>query len=109
MEGQPQAYPERLRAAFSADLEFAASIARKIFRGNILGGAITTRMVQVLNHSPALRDLIGEVFSGSQDYRSLKHRLWDQVGVTFLEFARSFLGSRVFLTTTRQARREPLP
>ena len=43
MEGQPQAYPERLRAAFSADLEFAANIARRIFRGNILGGAITTR------------------------------------------------------------------
>ena len=64
VEGQPQAYPERLRAAFSADLEFAANIARKIFRGNILGGAITTRMVQVLSHSPALRDLIGEVFSG---------------------------------------------
>ena len=58
MEGQPQAYPERLRSAFSADLEFAANIARKIFRGNILGGAITTRMVQLLNHSPAFRDLI---------------------------------------------------
>jgi flavin-dependent dehydrogenase len=107
MEGQLQAYPERLRAAFSADLEFAANIARKIFRGRILGGAITTRMVQVLSHSPALRDLIGEVFSGAQDYRSLKRRLWDQVGVTFLEFARSFLGSRVFLTTTRHPRREP--
>ncbi len=108
MERQPQAYPERLRAAFSADLEFAANIARKIFRGNILGGAITTRMVQVLSHSPALRGLIGEVFSGAQDYRSLKRRLWDQVGVTFLEFARGFLGSRLFFTTPRQPRREPL-
>ncbi len=109
IEGQPQAYPERLRAAFSADLEFAANIARRIFRGNFLGGAITTRMVQLLGHSPAFRDLVGEVFSGSQDYRSLKQRLWDQLGVTFWQFARSFLGPREILPTPRQARREPLP
>jgi flavin-dependent dehydrogenase len=109
MEGQPQAYPERLRAAFSADLEFAANIARKIFRGNFLGEAVTTRMVQLLKHSPAARALIGEVFSGSQEYRGLKQRLLDQVGVTILEFARSFLIPRRTIVTPRQVRREPLP
>ena len=91
VEGQPLAYPERLRAAFSADLEFAANIARKIFRGTFLGGAITTRMVQLLNYSPAFRDLIRDVFSGSQDYRSLKRRLWNQFGITALEFVRCFV------------------
>src|SRR5277367_3128750 len=85
MDGQPQAYPERLRAAFSADLEFAANIARRIFRGTILGGAITTRAVQLMNHSAAFRELMRDVFSGSQDYRSLKGRLVNQLGVTFLE------------------------
>src|SRR5262249_4286708 len=50
-----ESYPERLRAAFSADLEFAANLARKLFRGNFLGGAITTRMVQLVNYSPAFR------------------------------------------------------
>jgi flavin-dependent dehydrogenase len=109
LEGQPQAYPERLRAAFSADLEFAANIARRIFRGNFLGEAITTRMVQLLKHSPAARALIGEVFSGSQEYRGLKQRLWDQVGVTVLESARSFLVPRVFFNRPRQVRREPQP
>jgi geranylgeranyl diphosphate/geranylgeranyl-bacteriochlorophyllide a reductase len=91
VEGQPQAYPERLRAAFSADLEFAARFARKLFCGNFLGGAITTRMVQLLNYSPAFRDLIRDVFSGAQDYRSLKRRLWDQLGITFVEIVRSFV------------------
>jgi flavin-dependent dehydrogenase len=90
-EDQLQEYPERLRAAFSADLEFAAHIARKIFLGSFLGGAITTRMVQLLNYSPAFRDLIRDVFSGSQDYRSLKRRLWNQLGITVAEFTRSFL------------------
>jgi len=91
--GQLQSYPEHLRAAFSADLEFAASIAKKIFRGNFLGGAITTRMVQLLNCSPTFRDLIRDVFSGAQDYRTLKRRLFDHVGVTMIELLRSFLGA----------------
>ena len=51
-------------------------------------------MVQLLNYSPAFRDLIRDVFSGSQDYRSLKRRLWDQLGITVAEFTRSFLDPR---------------
>jgi flavin-dependent dehydrogenase len=107
VDGQPHTYPGRMRAAFSADLEFAANIARRIFRGTFLGGAITTRMVQLLNHSPAFRDLIRDIFSGSQDYRSLKNRLRDQLGVTLVEFTRSLLHPRGILSAMRQARREP--
>jgi flavin-dependent dehydrogenase len=109
VEGQPQAYPERLRAAFSADLELAAQIARKIFRGNFLGGAITTRMVQLLNYSPAFRDLIRDVFSGTQDYRTLKQRLWDQFGITLVEFIRSWFGLRGLAGATDGVGREYLP
>lgn len=102
VEGVPRQYPERLRAEFSADLEFAASIARKLFVGTFLGGAITTRMVQLLNHSPAFRDLIRDVFSGSQDYRSLKQRLWKQFGLTIGEFLRSFAGCRSTVSPQRE-------
>lgn len=108
-EGQPQAYPERLRAAFSNDLELAAQIARKLFRGNFLGGAITTRMVQLLNYSPAFRDLIRDVFSGTQDYRTLKQRLWDQFGITLVEFIRSWFGFRGLPGTTDSVGREQCP
>ena len=106
-EEQPQAYPERLRAAFSADLEFAANIARKVFRGTFLGGAITTRMVQLINYSPAFRDLMRDVFSGSQDYRGLKQRLWGQLGITMAEFAHSFLDPRCVRGATGAVTREP--
>jgi flavin-dependent dehydrogenase len=109
VEGQPQAYPERLRGAFSADLELAAQIARRLFRGNFLGGAITTRMVQLLNYSPAFRHLIRDVFSGSQDYRTLKQRLWDQFGITLLEFVRSWFSFRGVAHGTDDIRREYLP
>jgi flavin-dependent dehydrogenase len=93
-QGAPQEYPERLRAAFSADLEFAANIAKRVFRGNFVGGAITTRMVQLLNYSPAFRDLVRDIFSGSQSYRTLKRRLWGQLGITIAEFTHSFLDPR---------------
>ena len=108
IEQQPQAYPERLRSAFSADLEFAANIARKVFRGTFLGDAITTRMVQLLHYSPAFRDLIRDVFSGSQDYRTLKQRLWSQLGITVAEFTRNILDPRFIRGGTPQVgSREP--
>jgi geranylgeranyl reductase family protein len=89
--GQPEAYPARMRSELVADLEIAARIARKVFCGNFLGGAITTRMVQMLNHSATFRDLIRDIFSGAQDYRSLKRRLWAQLGITLAELTRSFI------------------
>jgi flavin-dependent dehydrogenase len=108
IEQQPQAYPDRLRAAFSADLEFAASIARKVFRGTFLGDAITTRMVQLVHYSPAFRGLIRDIFSGSQDYRSLKRRLWNQLGITMTEFTRNILDPRCMRAATPQvSSREP--
>jgi flavin-dependent dehydrogenase len=109
IEAQPETYPERLRTAFSADLEFAASLARKLFRGTFLGSAITTRMVQMLNRSPAFRDLIRDVFSGSQEYRTLKRRLWNQLGISMAEMARSFLNPGAFAAASRSAGgQEPL-
>ncbi|HKN62270.1 MAG TPA: NAD(P)/FAD-dependent oxidoreductase [Candidatus Acidoferrales bacterium] len=108
IENQPQTYPERLRAAFSCDLEFAANIARKVFRGTFLGSAITTRMVQLLNYSPAFRDLIRDVFSGSQDYQSLKRRLWSQLGITISEISRHLLDPRAIAAASRsESSREP--
>lgn len=87
--GQPESYPARLRAEFAADLEFAARIARYIFRGRFLGGAATTRMVQFINRSATFRELIRDLFSGAQDYRTLKRRLWSQLGFTLAELVRS--------------------
>jgi flavin-dependent dehydrogenase len=106
-DGQPQTYPERLRTAFSADLEFAAKIARKVFRGTFLGGAITTRTVQLINYSPTFRDLMRDLFSGSQEYRGLKQRLWSQLGITMAEFAQSFLDPRCMRSAAEAAQREP--
>jgi flavin-dependent dehydrogenase len=90
MEGQPESYPARLRAEFVADLEIAARLVRLVFRGTFLGGAVTTRMVQFARRSATFRDLLRDLFSGAQDYASLRKRLWKQFGVTFTEVIHDF-------------------
>jgi len=63
-------------------------------------------MVQLLNYSPAFRDLIRDVFSGSQDYRSLKQRLWNQLGITVSEITRHFLNPRAMAASRSAGSRE---
>jgi hypothetical protein len=58
-------------------------------------------MVQLLNYSPAFRELIRDVFSGSQDYRTMKRRLWAQLGITMAEFTRNFIDPRRVIAASR--------
>jgi geranylgeranyl reductase family protein len=88
--GQPESYPARLRAEFVSDLEFATRLVRTVFHGSFLGGAVTTRMVQFARRSATFRELLRDLFSGAQDYRSLRRRLWKQFGITITEFLHDF-------------------
>lgn len=90
-EGCPEKYPAWVKASFSAELEFAARIVRRFYRGSFLGTAVTTRMVQLMRKSPVFRQLMGDIFSGAQDYTSLKRRIWDHLGVNVSEFIASVL------------------
>jgi flavin-dependent dehydrogenase len=85
-EGCPEKYPAWVKSAFSSELEFAARIVRRFYRGSILGTSVTTRMVKLMRKSPVFRHLVGDLFSGAQDYTSLKRRLWGHLGVTVSEF-----------------------
>ncbi|HEX8835345.1 MAG TPA: NAD(P)/FAD-dependent oxidoreductase, partial [Candidatus Acidoferrum sp.] len=90
-QGCPEKYPAWIKTAFSSELEFAARIVRRFYRGSFLGNAVTTRMVQFIRRSPVFRQLMGDLFSGTQDYSSLKRRLWGQLGVTISDFVSSVL------------------
>ena len=90
-EGCPEKYTARVKAAFSSELEFAARIVRRFYRGSFLGTAVTTRMVQFMNRSAVFRQLMSDLFSGTQDYSSLKRRLWGQLGLTVSDFVASVL------------------
>jgi flavin-dependent dehydrogenase len=90
-EGCPEKYMSRVKAAFSSELELAARIVRRFYRGSFLGTAVTTRMVQFMNRSAVFRQLVGDLFSGTQDYSSLKRRLWGHLGITVSDFVASVL------------------
>src|SRR5438445_296016 len=85
VSGQPERYPRRVRDDFSADLEVAARIARNFYHGNFLGGAVTTRMIQFIARSTTFRTMIADLFSGAQNYSTLKRRLWTQLAATLAE------------------------
>lgn len=92
-EGAPHKYPARVKAAFSDELQFAARIVRRFYRGTFLGNAITTSMVLLMRRSSVLRQLVGDLFSGTQNYSSLKRRLLGNLGLSVSEFISCVLSS----------------
>lgn len=90
-EGCPETYPARVRASFSMELEFAARIVRRFYRGSFLGTAVTTRMVQFLQRNAVFRQLLSDLFCGTQDYTSLKQRVLGHLGGTLSQFVASVL------------------
>jgi flavin-dependent dehydrogenase len=90
-EGRPELYPSRVRASFSLELEFAARIVRRFYRGSFLGCSVTTRMVQFLQRNAVFRQLMSDLFCGTQDYSSLKNRVLGHLGGTLSQFVASVL------------------
>src|SRR5271170_5277301 len=90
-EGCPEKYTAWVKAAFSSELEFAARIVRRFYRGSFLGTAVTTRMVQFMSRSAVFRQLMSDLFSGTQDYTTLKGRVLNHLGGTLSQFVNSVL------------------
>ncbi|HUK29956.1 MAG TPA: FAD-dependent monooxygenase [Candidatus Acidoferrum sp.] len=92
--GSAAAYPALIQAAFRDELEEAAKLSHRFYHGNFLGGAVTTRMIDFARRSETFRGTLADIFSGTQSYRTLKKRLWSQLGITLAESAGSFLRGR---------------
>jgi flavin-dependent dehydrogenase len=90
-EGCPEKYPARVKASFSLELEFAARIVRRFYRGSFLGCSVTTRMVQFLQRNAVFRQLLSDLFCGMQDYTTLKQRVLGHLGGTLSQFVSSVL------------------
>jgi len=99
----PQEYPARIQVAFRDELERAAKLSPMFYHGRFLGGTVTTRMIAFARHSATFRQMLADVFAGSQSYRTLKARLWGQLGVTLLESAESVLMGRKQATVKAEA------
>jgi flavin-dependent dehydrogenase len=82
---KPDAYRAALKRDFADDLEFSATLARRVFLGRFLFGAIPARMVQFVRRSPRFRDVVQDLFAGTQPYIGLKERLLGNLAGTLAE------------------------
>lgn len=89
------AYRAVLAREFALDLEFAAMLAKRLFLGRFLFDSVPARMVQLIRRSPRFRDLMQELFAGTQPYLSLKSRLLRNLSGTLNEVFMNLLLNRV--------------
>jgi len=80
-----EAYRNLIADDFVGDLEFGSRLSHRVFTGKFLGGAITSRMVQFTRLSPRFRELMQDLFAGTQPYVGLKKRLMKNINGSLLE------------------------
>ena len=95
-----QAYRNLLRRDFTADLEFGASIARRVFVGRFLFSTVPARMVGFVRRSPRFRALVEDLFAGTQPYLDLKSRLLKNLNGTLQEVVMNFFLQKLIAEET---------
>jgi flavin-dependent dehydrogenase len=75
LKGPPGSYAELLRTEILPELELAAAIADRFYSGNWMGGAVIERMVSLTERSASFRELMRDLFAGTQEYSNLKQRV----------------------------------
>jgi flavin-dependent dehydrogenase len=94
------AYRNLLRNEFIADLEFGASIARRVFVGRFLFSTVPARMVGFVRRSPRFRTLIEDLFAGTQPYLGLKSRLLKNLNGTLQDVIMNFFIQKLITERT---------
>ncbi|HZR65753.1 MAG TPA: NAD(P)/FAD-dependent oxidoreductase [Terriglobales bacterium] len=75
----PDEYPALAKKDFILELEHAARIADRFYSGDWMGGSVLERMVSLTQRSPRFRDLMRDLFAGSQEYSDLRERLYSSL------------------------------
>jgi flavin-dependent dehydrogenase len=89
------AYRTALAHEFSADLEFAAAIAKRVFLGRFLFRTAPQGMVHFIRRSQRFRDLMQDLFAGTQPYCDLRARLLRSLNGGLHEVFMQFFLNRV--------------
>lgn len=76
LNNTPESYPDLLRGDFLPELVHAARIADHFYAGEWMGKSVLERMVQLTDRSPRFRELMRDLFAGSQEYSDLKQRVY---------------------------------
>jgi geranylgeranyl reductase family protein len=95
------AYRALLAREFALDLEFAATLAKRVFLGSFLFSSVPARMVQYIRSSPRFRALMQDLFAGTQPYGELRSRLLRNLNGTLQEVIMTFFLNRVLPENSR--------
>ncbi len=77
LAGAPEKYPALVRSDFLPELEHAARIAQRFYTGKWMGGPVLERMIQLTQRSARFREIMRDLFSGSQEYSDLRQRVYN--------------------------------
>src|SRR5207248_10797662 len=75
LKEEPQTYACLAALEIVPELEMAAGIAERFYSGEWLGAAVIERMIGLTARSPHFRDLMRDLFSGTQEYANLRLRV----------------------------------
>lgn len=89
-----ESYRRTLWREIGAELEFASTIARRVFLGQFLFGSVPARMIQFTRYSGTFAGVMQDLFAGRQAYLDLKGRLWGNLHRTLGETVAGVLGGR---------------
>jgi flavin-dependent dehydrogenase len=90
-----QQYRRLLRRDFAADLELGSRLAKRIFLGRFLFGAVPQRMVEFTRRSPRFSAIMQDLFAGTQPYIGLKRRLLRNLNGSLYDIVMSLGFSRL--------------
>lgn len=74
LRGAPEAYAAQVKSEILPQLEIASRIAERFYSGDWLGAPVIERMVNLSARSPRFRELMRDLFAGTQEYSTLKRR-----------------------------------
>jgi flavin-dependent dehydrogenase len=91
---KPAAYREVIDKDITRDLYIGSLIARRVFLGKFLFDTIPARMIHFTRRSPRFRALMQDLFAGTQNYVTLRDRLFRNLNGTLQESLLSLFFSR---------------
>ncbi len=95
------AYRAMLAREFALDLEFAATLAKRVFLGRFMFNTVPARMIHFMRRSPRFRGLMQDLFAGTQPYLTLRSRLLRNLNGTLQEVVMNFFLNRVIPESSR--------
>jgi flavin-dependent dehydrogenase len=101
LTAKADAYRSFIARDFGHDLAFASTLVRRVYLGTFLFRSVPAQMVQYIRRSPRFRELMQDLFAGTQPYLELRARLLRNFSGTLREVIMSMCLNRIIPESSR--------